>query len=67
LTPIEQHVLRCVASALSPDRIAQKLGLQREEVTRVKDEAMRKAGLTTRIQIMDYLRERVRRDGVDGT
>ena len=58
LTSIEQEVLRLFASAWSPQRIAEQLGLDRDDVSRVKVEAMQKAGLTTRLQVMAYVRSR---------
>jgi DNA-binding NarL/FixJ family response regulator len=58
LTSIEQEVLRLFASAWSPRRIAQQLGLDGDDVSRVKDEAMQNTGLTTRLQLMAYVRSR---------
>lgn len=63
LTVREEEVLRLYASALSPHTIAEQLGLDRAEVSRVKDEAMRKAGLTTRLQVMTYVRSREAQQG----
>ena len=57
LTSAEQEVLRLFASALSLQRMADELGLGRDEVVRLKDEAMRKLGFTNRLQVMSYLRQ----------
>lgn len=58
LTTIEDDVLRSFGTALSLQEIATQLGLEREEVTRVRDAAMRKLGIATRLQAINYVRSR---------
>lgn len=56
LTTIEEAVLRSFGALLSTRLIAEQLGLDAEEVVRVKHAAMRKLGFSTRLQAMDYVR-----------
>jgi DNA-binding NarL/FixJ family response regulator len=60
LTTIEDEVLRLFGSASSTQHIAAQLGLDREEVVRAKEAAMRKLGFTTRLQAMNYVQWRTR-------
>ena len=63
LTNLEQQVLRLFGSALSTKMMAEQVGLDREDVMRVKDAAMRKLGFTTRLQAMEYVRSRTTASG----
>ena len=56
LTPLENNVLRPFGSVLSIQAIAERLGLDRDEVLCVKSRAMEKAGLTTRLNVLNYVR-----------
>ena len=58
LTAIEEQVLSLFGSASPTQLIAEQLGLDPQEVVRVKNEAMRKLGFTTRLQAMNYVRSR---------
>lgn len=56
LTSLEHDVLHLFGSAFGLQAIADQLGLERKEAERVKDTAMRKAGLHTRLQAIQYVR-----------
>lgn len=56
LTQIEHEVLRLFGAALPVQVIGELLGFDLEEVVRMKQEAMRKLGFTTRLQAMNYVR-----------
>jgi DNA-binding NarL/FixJ family response regulator len=58
LTDTEQRVLRLVAGACSNEQIAQSLAISAEEAGSVKTQAMRKAGLTSRVQVVGYAQRR---------
>lgn len=60
-TITEDEVLRLFGSASSTRHIAEQLGLDRKEVVREKDAAMRKRGFTTRRQAMAYVQSRTSR------
>lgn len=60
LNETEERVLRLVAGSQSNHEIAQQLSISTEDVGTIKSEAMRKAGLATRVQVMDYVRARER-------
>ena len=62
VTHEEQEVLRLVASAVSTQRIAEQLGILPDVVEHVKQRAMRKLGLTTRMQVFTYMRSRLGTD-----
>jgi len=61
LNETEERVLRLVAGSHSNHEIAQQLSITTEEVGTIKSEAMQKAGLATRVQVMEYVRARARR------
>jgi two-component system, NarL family, response regulator NreC len=54
LSDIEKHILRLIALSYSNKEIAAKLKLSVGEVLRTKCEAMRKAGLRGRIDVVRY-------------
>ena len=56
LTPIDEQVLRLVATGASQHVIAQRLGMQPDDAARAKQTAMRNAGLTTLTQVIAYAR-----------
>ena len=58
LTKIEDEVLRLFGSASTLHGIGEQVGLEYEQVLRVKDDAMRKLGFTSRLQAMNYVRSR---------
>jgi DNA-binding NarL/FixJ family response regulator len=58
LTEREQRVLLLVAKACSNEQIAQLLSISEDEAGAVKNEAMRKAGLASRIQVVGYAQRR---------
>ena len=66
LTKVEHEVLRLFASASRLQLIAEQLGLDVEEVVRVKGIAMRKLGFSTRLQAMNYVRSRGSGSGDEG-
>jgi DNA-binding NarL/FixJ family response regulator len=58
LTEIEDDILRLFGSASTLQGIAEQLGLEYEEVVRLKNAAMRKLGFTSRLQATNYVRSR---------
>ncbi len=54
----EQRVLLLVAEACSNEQIAQSLAISADDATALKNQAMRKAGLASRIQVMGYAQRR---------
>jgi len=67
LSPMEEQVLRLVASSRSTSAIAAALSLDPDAVARVKAEAMKNARLTTRLDVIRYARDRGWMDGwMDG-
>jgi DNA-binding NarL/FixJ family response regulator len=58
LTDTEQCVLRLVARACSNEQIAQSLSISAEEASSVESQAMRKAGLASRVQVVGYAQRR---------
>lgn len=54
----EESVLRFVARAYSHQEIAQHLGMEPADVVAIKDAAMRKAGLQTRLHVIQYAQSR---------
>jgi DNA-binding NarL/FixJ family response regulator len=58
LTDTEQRVLVLVARACSNEQIAQSLCISVEQAGAVKNQAMRKAGLASRIQVKVYAQRR---------
>ena len=63
LSDIEDRVLRLVAESQSTHQIAQQLSITREDAGTIKSDAMRKAGLATRLQVVEYVRARGRNTG----
>ena len=60
LNDTEERVLRLVAGSHSNQEIAQQLSLTAEDVSAIKRDAMKKAGLATRVQVVAYIRARGR-------
>jgi DNA-binding NarL/FixJ family response regulator len=60
LNDTEERVLRLVAESHSNQEIAQQLSITAEDVSAIKSDAMQKAGLATRVQIVAYVRARGR-------
>jgi DNA-binding NarL/FixJ family response regulator len=60
LSDAEERVLRLVAGSHSTHQIAQQLSMTTEEAGTIKSDAMRKAGLATRVQVVEYVRARGR-------
>ena len=58
LTEAEQQVVRLVAMSHSSREIGEQLGLDSTAVTAIKRSAMSKLDLETRIQLIDYARQR---------
>lgn len=58
LTSIEDNVLRLFGSASTLQEIATELSLDYEEVVRIKEAAMRKLGIATRLQAINFVRSR---------
>jgi DNA-binding NarL/FixJ family response regulator len=58
LSDTEQRVLRLVAGSQSNHQIAQQLSITAEDADTIKSDAMRKAGLATRVQVVEYVRAR---------
>lgn len=58
LTSIEDNVLRLFGSASTLQEIAMELSLDYEEVVRIKEAAMRKLGIATRLQAINFVRSR---------
>jgi DNA-binding NarL/FixJ family response regulator len=58
LNDTEQRVLRLVAGAHSNQEIAQQLSITTDDVSTIKSDAMHKAGLTTRVQVVAYVHAR---------
>ena len=54
----EQRVLLLVAEACSNEQIAQSLAISADDATALKNQAMRKAGLASRIQVVGYAQRR---------
>jgi DNA-binding NarL/FixJ family response regulator len=60
LNETEERVLRLVAGSHSNQEIAQQLSITTEDVSTIKSDAMHKAGLATRVQVVAYVRARGR-------
>ena len=60
LNDTEERVLRLVAESQSNHEIAQQLSITTEDASTIKSDAMQKAGLTTRVQVVAYVRARGR-------
>jgi DNA-binding NarL/FixJ family response regulator len=60
LSDTEERVLRLIARSHSTHQIAQQLSITTEDAGTLKTEAMRKAGLATRVQVVEYVRARGR-------
>ena len=60
LNDTEERVLRLVAGSQSNQDIAQQLSITTEDVGTIKSDAMQKAGLATRVQVVNYFRARGR-------
>lgn len=58
LTDREQRVLLLVAGACSNEQIAQSLSISADDATALKNQAMRKAGLASRSQVVGYAQRR---------
>jgi len=58
LDDLEQAILELLASAHSESDIADRLSIRPEDVDAVKVRAMRKAGLRSRVEVVDYVRGR---------
>jgi DNA-binding NarL/FixJ family response regulator len=58
LSPLEELVLQLVAAACSNKEIAERLSTRAGDVVSLKTSAMRKTGLTDRVQVMAYARSR---------
>ena len=58
LTEREQRVLLLIATASSNEQIARLLSISADDATLLKHQAMRKAGLASRIQVMGYAQRR---------
>lgn len=55
LTAAEEAVLRLFGAAWSTQMIAEELGLDRQDVARVREAAMRKLGFSHRLEALTYL------------
>jgi DNA-binding NarL/FixJ family response regulator len=60
LNDTEERVLRLVAESQSNQEIAQQLSITTEDASTMKSDAMQKAGLVTRVQVVNYVRARGR-------
>jgi DNA-binding NarL/FixJ family response regulator len=60
LNDTEEQVLRLVAAGESNQEIAKRLSITTEDARKIKSDAMQKAGLATRMQVVDYVRVRGR-------
>jgi DNA-binding NarL/FixJ family response regulator len=58
LTPVEENVLRLVAAAFSNHDIAKQLEMDAGEVANIKTNAMVKTGLSSRLQVIEYVHAR---------
>ena len=58
LTDSEQRVLLLVATATSNEEIARSLAISAADATAIKNQAMRKAGLVSRVQVVGYAQRR---------
>lgn len=58
LNDAEERVLHMIAESHSSHDIAQQLSIPTDDVSPIKSDAMRKAGLTTRVQVVAYVRAR---------
>jgi two-component system response regulator NreC len=58
LTAVEERVLRLLADAHTVPEIAERLAMPADHVAKLKASVMHKAGLSTRVHIMEYARAR---------
>jgi DNA-binding NarL/FixJ family response regulator len=58
LSDTEQRVLLLVAKACSNEQIARSLSMSADDTAAIKNQAMRKAGLVSRIQVVGYAQRR---------
>lgn len=63
ITDLEEQVLRLLASSYSNQQIAERLAMDVAEVADTKASAMRKTGVMTRLQVIQYARARGWVDG----
>ena len=61
LNDTEERVLRLVAGSHTNHDIAQQLSITPDDVGTIKRDAMQKAGLATRVQVVEYVRARGRK------
>jgi DNA-binding NarL/FixJ family response regulator len=58
LKPLEEAVLQLVARAHSNHEISEQIGVVVDDVASIKSIAMRKAGLKTRVDVIEYAHQR---------
>lgn len=61
LSEVEELVLRLVAGLHSNEQIGKELSISIDDVGSIKSDAMQKAGLATRAQVVEYVRRRGRK------